>query len=93
MYVSQQERVFARRSYLRDSVASLSALAPDAASNAYPKYNNGLSRSAAFEQRQAVPNFVRGLATITLLKRGTNAARARPRLKRPANRPFMPANL
>jgi hypothetical protein len=92
MYAPQQERVSARRSYLRDSVASLCAVAAETSMNAYLRQNTALLDSAAFEQRQGAPKLVRALTMITLAKRDAKSAKARPTLKRPANRPFMPAN-
>jgi hypothetical protein len=76
MYAPQQERVSVRRSYLRDSVASLCAVPAETTRNAHLQENTVLPDSAASEQRRAAPKLPRGMATINLAKRSDKSVKA-----------------
>jgi hypothetical protein len=92
MYAPRQERVFARRSYFRNTVASLRTVAAQAARNAYLQKHTRPPNLAAFEWRRAETKLVLGKARINSAQRAAGPARTRAILKRPFNRPFMPAN-
>jgi hypothetical protein len=93
MYAPQQERVFAHKRHLRSSVALLCTLEAEDAKNSSLQQQDALPfKPTSSEPRRFAPQLVRSLAKLSRVLSAARSAKTRPTLKRPANRPFLPAS-